>query len=651
MAAGRLKGNPLTKKTIDEKQKNRIAMIVMCCLFGFVLYRLRFGIGFVDESLYYTIAKRFAEGDRLFADEWKVVQTFTVFLIIPYKIYVRIVGSTDGLILFMRYLYILSELIFSLYLYRKLRKYGWIAFICVLMLSIVSPILNFSYYNITINCVALLLVERFASEEPPSKKKLVVFGLIASCAVISHPILSVAYVLYSAQVFALLIIKRKKEKTRGSVLLKPSLYEWKYITVGILFAFAVFVLWFSLSYHFDFTALWQNLPELFNDPAYSFHAADGNNHFFRLFFKMVPLFYCYGYVFSILGILLLAAVIVWRCKGRPQKYRVPLFMISCADFFLCYLHLAYLMLVNTDRDIKSAFYTLPIVGLAVPIILFGFICFLMSEKPQPMCFAFLQTSVIVSALVDFTSFVCFSYAGLIALFPMLVCFRDVLTETRVKWSEASPKKEAPQKTGEKKNGKSRKRSIENPFLLKCVPGLLAALIVVPVVLFGMKVVLTYTFFPSYERYDRSEEEWQPMDQTLERGPLKGIKTTERIATQYNKMLNDMELIERKGDGPLYVHATLPYAYLSVGLPVGAQSAYGDEELRMDRELRYWELHPDRIPAIVYLPTYNSTNHYQMSEDIVQQQLEILQTLFDVDVAEGEAGYILTVNKPLLSGKR
>ena len=646
MTAHKPKGNPLTKKTIDEKKRNMIAMIVMFCLFGFVFYRLYFGIGFVDESLYYTIAKRFAEGDRLFADEWKVVQTFTVFLIIPYKIYVRVVGSTDGLILFMRYLYILSELAFSLYLYRKLRKYGWIAFIYVLMLSIVSPILTFSYYNITINCVALLLAECFASEEPPSKKKLVIFGLIASCTVISHPILSVAYFLYTVQVFWLLMINRKKAKTRDSLLRKPSFYEWKYITVGILIAFAVFVIWFSLSYHFDFTALWQNLPELFNDPAYSFHAADGNNHFIRLFFKMIPLFYCYGFVFSILGILLFAAVIVWRCKGRPQKYRVPLFMLSCADFFLCYLHLAYFILVNTDRDLRSAFYTLPIVGFAVPIVLFGFICFLLSEKPQPMCFAFLQTSVIVSVLVDFTSFVCFSYAGLIALFPMLVCFRDVLTELRVRWSEVPPKKETPQKPEKRKKGKSGKRSIENPFSKKHLPCLLAALIVVPVVLFGVKVAVTYTLFPSYERYDRPKAEWQPMDQTLERGPLKGIKTTERIATKYNKMLNDMEEIERRENGPLYVHATLPYSYLAVDLPIGAQSAYGDEELRMDRELRYWELHPDKIPAIIYFPTYNSTNHYQMSEDIVLQQLEILQTLFDVDVTEGEAGYILTVNKML-----
>ena len=645
MTAKKSRGNPLTKKTIDEKQKNMIAMIVMFCLFGFVLYRLRFGIGFVDESLYYTIAKRFAEGDRLFADEWKVVQTFTVFLIIPYKIYVRVVGSTDGLILFMRYLYILSELIFSLYLYRKLRKYGLIAFIYVLMLSIVSPILTFSYYNITINCAALLLVERFASEEPPSKKKLVVFGLIASCAVISHPILSVAYFLYTVQVFALLMINRKKAKKRDSVLLKPSFYEWKYITVGILLAFSVFVIWFSLSYHFDFTALWQNLPELFNDPAYSFHAADGNNHFIRLFFKMIPLFYCYGYVFSILGVLLFAAVIVWRCKGRPQKFRSLLFIVSCADFFLSYLHLACFMLVNTDKDLKSAFYTLPIVGFAVPIILFGFICFLMSEKPQPMCFAFLQTSVIVSVLVDFTSFVCFSYAGLIALFPMLVCFRDVLTEMRVSWSEALPKKETPQKT-EKRKGKSRKRRIENPFSKTHMPGLLAVLVVVPIVLFGVKAAVTYTLFPCYERYDRPKTAWQPMDQTLERGPLKGIRTTGQIATQYNKMLNDMELVSQLGRGPLYVHGTFPYAYLAVDLPIGNHSAYGDEELRMDRELRYWELHPDKNPQIIYFPTYNNTNHYQMDEDIVRQQLDILQTLFDFDMTEGEAGYILTVNKRL-----
>lgn len=151
MSADSIQDSPLKKQIWDNKKQNIVALAVMLLFFGYVFYCLPIGVGLLDEAHYYSVVKRFAEGDRVFTDDWTFAQLFTVLLIIPYKIYVGIVGNSDGIILFMRYLYAATEFIFCVYIYRKLREYGMIALIYALMLFTLNPMLTFSYYKIAIN--------------------------------------------------------------------------------------------------------------------------------------------------------------------------------------------------------------------------------------------------------------------------------------------------------------------------------------------------------------------------------------------------------------------------------------------------------------------------------------------------------------------
>ena len=171
------------------------------------------------------------------------------------------------------------------------------------------------------------------------------------------------------------------------------------------------------------------------------------------------------------------------------------------------------------------------------------------------------------------------------------------------------------------------------------------LIALPVLFWGGEMTYIRTRLPRYERFHWSRESWSPLDQTVDRGPLKGIKTTGYFKKQYEKMMNDAEVIGQLGNGPLYVHLIAALPYLAVDLPIGAYSAWIDEDLGMDRLLRYWELHPDRIPAVIYVPLYDSVNYFPR-DDAALQELAALKELFDYDITKGEAGYILTVNRML-----
>ena len=139
---------------------------------------------------------------------------------------------------------------------------------------------------------------------------------------------------------------------------------------------------------------------------------------------------------------------------------------------------------------------------------------------------------------------------------------------------------------------------------------------------------------------------QSLDQKIDKGPLKGIKTTANIMTWYDNMLEDMDAVMQYGNGPLYVHYISPLPYLYASLPIGTYSVWGDEDLEMDREVRYWTLHPDKIPSVIYLPLYDSTVYVPLEESFIETEMAKLDALFDYDVSEGKAGYILKVNKLL-----
>ena len=110
----------------------------------------------------------------------------------------------------------------------------------------------------------------------------------------------------------------------------------------------------------------------------------------------------------------------------------------------------------------------------------------------------------------------------------------------------------------------------------------------------------------------------------------------------------MALVNQIGSGPFYVHLVSALPYLAVDLPIASYSAWIDEDSNMDRLLRYWELHPDRIPAVIYVPFYDSINFFPRKEEAVHDLAE-LKKLFDYEMIDGNAGVILKVNKLLPFG--
>jgi hypothetical protein len=91
-------------------------------LFLVVSTRLFFGIDFTDESYWVVMALRFAQGAQPFVDELFINQTASL-LISPFIwIYLKLFGSTEGIILFSRFLYLALSIAVALVVIPALSK-------------------------------------------------------------------------------------------------------------------------------------------------------------------------------------------------------------------------------------------------------------------------------------------------------------------------------------------------------------------------------------------------------------------------------------------------------------------------------------------------------------------------------------------------
>ena len=140
----------------------------------------------------------------------------------------------------------------------------------------------------------------------------------------------------------------------------------------------------------------------------------------------------------------------------------------------------------------------------------------------------------------------------------------------------------------------------------------------------------------------------PVTAVADRGPLKGVRTTEHVNEVYNDILADLDVIKENTDGPVYVTELFAYCYLYLERPVATYSAWYVEEDSEVRQTRYWELHPEKRPEYIYVPFYDVFYYlpYQErpgKENWGEEKLSFLKTVCDCDVAEGKAGYIVRVD--------
>ena len=112
------------KKTIDRKKVQHLIFIGLFLLIELFLIRRSFyGFNTADEMYYIGTSERIYRGEKLLIDEWHPSQQLCSFLLHPiYGLIRTIMGTTEGIVIASRFLYIVFEGMIKVLVYMRFQR-------------------------------------------------------------------------------------------------------------------------------------------------------------------------------------------------------------------------------------------------------------------------------------------------------------------------------------------------------------------------------------------------------------------------------------------------------------------------------------------------------------------------------------------------
>ena len=141
-----------------ERQQYIIGVLFLIVLAILLVVRCFFSFCQTDESFYAALINRFWHGEKMIQDEWHRAQFYAPLLLPFYGGYFLLHGSSEGVILFLRILYIGFALITSIKLFSLVLRDTSDAF-CAAIVAVITLLFSranipgVSYYNLCMLCV------------------------------------------------------------------------------------------------------------------------------------------------------------------------------------------------------------------------------------------------------------------------------------------------------------------------------------------------------------------------------------------------------------------------------------------------------------------------------------------------------------------
>lgn len=228
----------------NDKNKYLPILIINAVLILLVLFRAFLCISVMDEVFNIGQALRTIQGNTFLVENWDYFQTGDSFLIPFIFVFRKITGSTDGIVLFSRIVFLVLQILISTFMYKILSRFFdrmSSLFAVVIYSTAVSFLLFYMWYDnweLFFRLIGLFLVfYAIASFDEKSAKKayLTVFlaGIAHACMVFAYPTMIVLYV----YVLALLFFYRRKQSAKAHNLMAL------FYILGAALVFAVFMLY------------------------------------------------------------------------------------------------------------------------------------------------------------------------------------------------------------------------------------------------------------------------------------------------------------------------------------------------------------------------------------------------------------------------
>lgn len=245
----------------SKERKKFNFLIIYILLFSaiiviFFIYRLIRGADITDESFYCTMAFRLAKGNYLLKDMWEQSSTSALLPALFLKIYYDIFGGVEGTILFLRIIFMLcnfgTTIIFFITQKNYLDKLYIILIALVYFIYAPFHFYIFSYNNLSDMLILLVINIELLAIEKRKIKVFILAGGICAFLAFTYPTM---IILCPIMVWLLFLQREKIKKA------------WLYFTAGGIFVAVVIFLVFYITIGMDEILI--GIKGILSDPAYN----------------------------------------------------------------------------------------------------------------------------------------------------------------------------------------------------------------------------------------------------------------------------------------------------------------------------------------------------------------------------------------------
>ncbi|MBQ8812900.1 MAG: hypothetical protein IJZ85_00155 [Lachnospiraceae bacterium] len=543
---------------------------LLCISVFMYLSRINMGMADLDESFYLTIPFRMTQGDALIVDEWHVSQLAGCLLYPLMKVYLAVVGGTEGIVLNFRYIYLFFQIAVTVTGYLLLRrKNSWLAVAVSLIYMLFTPfgIKALSYNTMGLMAVYLFAVLNVVKTEKP-KLQYAFMGLLLAAAVLCNPYMVLLYVGWSVLTVLCQLGKMVcRDRKRGSegCHRAAAVFSWEkllFLTGG-----AGILLVYFLCVQLSRTGLKEmlyNLPFVMSDSAHKAKTLRSITHAFTYYVDVYPLYFWIWAVCVLPGLLI-------------KRFSAVFFsVLSVASVWLT-LYFAFEL---TDGIGYAA--------IMLPLTMAGLAAFLFTREKRWELFGGWLIGVFYGFCMGASSnngIYTFVNACTVSSAVSVLIIADYASEAPVR-RLAAAKTEA---------GVWLKRVLSRLSVASLI-------LLIAVQLFAEGyILLNHVFWESGP---------ESMTERIEAGPLKGLTTTPYKKNRYMvNYENALSLREQEGENVLFYCRFISGYLLFDDWNNGGSSAWLADsvvDLNDPRMLEYAARHPEKKPDVIYVDTESTT---------------------------------------------
>ncbi len=574
-----------------------------------------------DEGFYPTIALRLINGDSLISDEWHLSQFSSLFLYLPVKLWLTINGSTDGLILFMRYLFLGLQTSGCIAIYFRFRKNGLWAIAAAMIFLSQSP-MSISSINYNSLFAFFLLLLGLLLSYLSTKQNTALFitaGILFGCMCICNPFSFFLFIIYC--IYCLLrhyydsatykryckkynraaIKKGKKEKRTPFLQTIPSFLFSKNSFIAIfLGAFLMFIVLviFYFATGGSLSAIGDNFSHLLTDSEHDIF----NSPLAAFFDKIKRTLQIFNTIhFKVPYIIpALFAALLFDKKSKSGNRRIVYVFVCAATAIFC----AIGVLAAAMKDQSTSLFW------SYPLFLLSLCCYIMTNNKNKNLFYFFFLPCVFACAVQYLAsnllFTSIGWVLAVGNVAGVFFIKDFATELK-----------------------------DDPAI--CKKGFITAVSILLSVLITAQCA--YQFLPTCLSSSLDTQE----SRLIETGPLKGLYIDSKFYGTHVLNMQDLDKIKtrNKEDAPVLILSKMCWLYLYLDCPFGVYSAW-QNSFEPDRLQAYYTQNPQKSPKYIYISAVNPFNGYSVSFKDAQNTADVILEIFNCKVEKLSRGYLLTV---------